>query len=50
MNDDPVFLRAVEAYETHRQLALDLNQPADMRRAHEAERDRALGVILEVLD
>ena len=42
--------RAIEAYATARQLALDFNQPEPIRAEHAAEAMRAAGDILELLD
>ncbi|NOS67783.1 MAG: hypothetical protein HOO67_05480 [Candidatus Peribacteraceae bacterium] len=42
--------RALEAYKTHWQLSLDLNQSAQLRDHHKCEAKRALGVILELFD
>ena len=53
MGDDeqqPALQRAIEAYNTARQMALDFNQPAAMRQAHEDEMMRAAADIIELLD
>lgn len=47
---DPLLERALQAYQTAWQLSLDKNQTRAMREAHEEERKRAEGVILELLD
>jgi len=49
MNQDP-YQRAVEAYETARQMALDFNQEAHIREFWEGERKRAEGQIHELFD
>ena len=49
MNQDP-YQRAVEAYETARQMALDLNQHPASRREWERKRDLAAGIIHELFD
>lgn len=46
----PAYHRAVEALHTHRQLALDLNQPAALREFHLAQVKKAEGDILELFD
>jgi hypothetical protein len=49
MSNDP-YQRAVEAYETARQMALDLNQPPDLRRYWEGQRKTAEAAIHESFD
>lgn len=41
---------AVAAYEMHRQMGLDLNQPASVRQEHQDKAMLAAGEILELFD
>lgn len=47
---EPALERAIEAYESAQQIALDFNQPRESREAAQAEANRAAADILELMD